>query len=127
MPVGVADRDVGRGLVVALVRPAGSARDENPWIGRQDGRLDEPAVGQREEVEAVVDEVELVGPLEGVRDVETLDDLRLDVGILRVPASDDRGEVGPTSPSRAVAKSVTSTPLATSPSVRSDANCSHGP
>ena len=27
----------------------------------------------------------------------------------------------------AVAKSVTSTPLATSPSVRSEANCSHGP
>ena len=59
---------------------------------RQHRRLDEAAVGQRQEVEAVVDHVELVGPLEDVRDVEALGHLRVDVRILRVPAGDDRRE-----------------------------------
>ncbi len=91
MPVGVADRNVGGALVVALVDRQDPFRRE-PVDRRQDGRLDEPAVGQRQEVEAVVDEVELAGPLEGVRDVEALGHLRLDVRILGVRASDDGRE-----------------------------------
>ena len=77
---------------------------------RQDRRVDEPAVGQRQEVEAVVDDVELVGALERVRDVEALDDLGLDA---RDPPSSPRRppkRAGRRSSSRAVAKSVTSTP-----------------
>ena len=40
------------------------------------GGVDEPAVGQRQEVEAVVDDVELAGVLERVGDVQRLGDLR---------------------------------------------------
>ena len=58
----------------------------------QHRRIDEAAIGQRKEVEAVVDDVELVGPLEHVGDVETLTYLGLDVGVLRVAALDDGGE-----------------------------------
>ena len=43
-------------------------------------RVHEPAVGQGEKVEAVVDEVELVRALERVRDVEAFDDLGVDLG-----------------------------------------------
>ena len=91
MPVRVADRDVRAGGVVALVDRQDPLGRE-PVDRRQDGRVDELAVGQREEVEAVVDHVELVGALEGMRDVEAFDDLGLDVRILRVAASDHRGE-----------------------------------
>ncbi len=94
MPVGVADRDVGAALVVPLVDRQDPLRRE-PVDRRQDRRLDELAVGEREEVEAVVDEVELAGALEGVRDVEALGHLGLDLRILGVPASDDRGETRP--------------------------------
>ena len=50
---------------------------------RHDRRVDEAAVGEREEVEPVVDEVELVGALEDRRDVEALGDLGLDGGVIR--------------------------------------------
>ena len=73
-----------------------------------------------------MDEVELAGPLEDGRDVEAFRHLGLDVRILRAAASDDRGEAAEVIES-AVAKSVTSMPRATSPSVSSEANCSHGP
>ena len=46
------------------------------------GGVDEPAVGQREEVEAVVDDVEVAGVLEGVGDVQRLGDLRFDRVVL---------------------------------------------
>ena len=59
---------------------------------REHRRVDEPAVGQRQEVEAVVDDVELGGALEHVRDVEAFRDLRVDVRILRVPTVDDGRE-----------------------------------
>ena len=50
---------------------------------RHDRRVDEAAVGEREEVEPVVDDVELVGALEHRRDVEAFGDLGLDGGVLR--------------------------------------------
>ena len=53
-----------------------------------DRRVDEPAVREREKIEPVVDHVELVGPLEGMGDVEALDDLGFDVGILGIPVID---------------------------------------
>ena len=43
--------------------------------------VDEAAVGEREEVETVVDEVELVGALEHRRDVEAFGDLGVDGGV----------------------------------------------
>ena len=49
---------------------------------RDDRRVDEAAVGQREEVEAVVDDVEVGGVLEDVGDVQRLGDLRLDRVVL---------------------------------------------
>ena len=89
--IGVADRDVRRRRVVAPIDR------ENAWgreavNRRQHRRLDEPAVGQWEEVEAVVDHIELVRPLEGMRDVEAFDDLRVNLGIFRIPAVDDGRE-----------------------------------
>ena len=50
----------------------------------QDRRLDQPAVGEWEEVEAVVDEVELISPFEDGGDVKTLLDLGIQGGILGV-------------------------------------------
>ena len=67
MPVGVADRDVVRRSSLYRSYTGRIRADENPWIVVSDRRLDEPAVGQRQEVEAVVDEIELVGALEHVR------------------------------------------------------------
>ena len=92
-----------------------------------DRRVDEPAVGQRQEVEAVVDHVELGRALEGVRDVEAFDDLRVDGRVLRVARDRRRTRAEPAVTESPLANSVTSTPFATSPSLRSDANCSHGP
>jgi len=72
------------------------------------------AVGQRQEIEAVVDEVELPGPFEDRRDVQALQHLGIAGLALLRPAP------GVTDARRAavaeslVAKSVTSTPRATS-------------
>jgi len=52
-------------------------------------RFDELAVRQREKVEAVVDEVELIRALEHVSDVQALAHLWVGVRILRVPARHD--------------------------------------
>ena len=46
--------------------------------GRHDGRGDEVRVGEREEVEAVVDDVELVTAFEDVGDVQALRHLGFD-------------------------------------------------
>ncbi len=84
MPVGVADRDVVGGRVVPLVHRHDARRREP--VDRRDHRcVDEAAVGEREEVEAVVDDVEVVGTLEHRGDVQALGDLRLDRGILGPP------------------------------------------
>src|SRR5204863_4581448 len=47
---------------------------------------------ERKEVETVVDQVELVGALEEVGDMETLAHLGLDLGVFRITAFDDGGE-----------------------------------
>ena len=61
--IGVADRDVvGRGVVALVDRD--DPRRREPVDRRDDRRVDEAAVGEREEVEPVVDDVELVGSLE---------------------------------------------------------------
>ena len=62
--VSVADRDVGAEVVVLLVHGHDGRSDEKPWIVVQHGRGDEIAVGERQEVEPVVDDVELAGALE---------------------------------------------------------------
>ena len=54
----------------------------------------EPRVGQREEVEVVVDEVELAGPLEDLRDVQRLPDLGVDRRVLLVADGADRMQAG---------------------------------
>ena len=87
--IGVADGDVRGRRVVLLVD------GEDPWrreaVDRgQHRRLDELAVRQREEVEAVVDEVELVRALEHLGDVQALAHLRVDVRILRLSSRHDR-------------------------------------
>ena len=86
-----------------------------------------PGVGERQEVEAVVDDVELRCPLEDLRDVQALGNLRVDARrpptSLEEPRCSRRADVSE-SP---VAKSVTSCPRETSPSVKSEAKSSHGP
>ena len=124
--VGVADRDVVAAPVVLLV-------DRHDPLGREavdrrdHRRVDEAAVGQRQEVEAVVDEVELVGSLEDRGDVQALPDLGVEARILRLAGRGGRRRGARSVTESAVAKSVTSTPRSTSPSVSSEANCSHGP
>ena len=91
MAVGSADCDVGRGSVIAPVDLDDPGRRE-PMNRRHDRRVDEAAVGQRQEVETVVDDVELTGPLERVSDVEALGHLRFDRRILRVPPGNRCGK-----------------------------------
>ena len=69
VPVGVADRDVVPALVVLLEHRQDPLRGE-PVDRRHDRRLDQAAVRQRQEVEAVVDDVELAGTLEHRGDVQ---------------------------------------------------------
>ena len=125
MPVRIADRNIGGRRVVPLVHGQDPRRRE-AVDRREHRRLDEPAVGEREKIEAVVDDVELVRPLEGVRDVQALGHLRVDVRIFGVTTGDDSSEPSGVTESP-LANNVTSTPLAASPSVRSEANCSQGP
>ena len=90
--IGVADRHVRGGAVVALV-------DGNDPVGREPvdrgdhRRRDEIAVRERQEVEPVVDDVELASALEHGRDVQALCDLGVDRLVLR-PAR-RRGRVQP--------------------------------
>ena len=60
---------------------------------RHHGSVHQVAVGQREEVEAVVNDVELVGPLEDRRDVQALGDLRIDTRVVGPSSGDDAAEV----------------------------------
>ena len=53
---------------------------------RDDRGVDEPAVRERQEVEAVVDDVEVGGVLEDRGDVQRLGDLGLDRVVLVPPA-----------------------------------------
>ena len=94
---------------------------------RDHGGVDETTIRERHEIHVVVEQVELGRSLEHGRDVQALrtpsrpdpDPPEYPVGI--VPTS-----VADVSES-AVANSVTSTPRATSPSVKRETNCSHGP
>ena len=94
---------------------------------RDDGRVDQAAVGQREEVEAVVDDVEVVGALEDAsamcRHSATFGSIAVVLGpaVRRTCCA-----ALPAVTESAVANSVTSCPAATSPSVSSEANSSHG-
>ena len=89
--------------------------------------VDQAAVGERQEVEAVVDDVELVGALERGGDVQALGDLGVDRGVLLVPGRSRADAGSAVVAESAVANSVTSWPRATKPSVSSEANSSHGP
>ena len=77
----------------------------------QQGGLDQSAVGEGEEVEAVVDEVEFPGPLEDRGDVQPLFHLGIEIGVVRIARGrgpDEsgcghgigRGEQGDVDPSR---------------------------
>ncbi len=71
VPIGIADRDVVPDVVVALVDRQDPLRREA--VDRRDHRgRHQTAVGQGKEVEAVVDHVELISPLERSRDVQSL-------------------------------------------------------
>ncbi len=126
VPVGVADRDVGGRRVVALVHRHDLRRRE-AVDRRHDGGVDQPAVGQRQEVEAVVDDVEVGGALEDRGDVHALGDLRIDAVVLRPPARRRCCGAWRSSPSRRWRTTSRRVPAATRPSARSEANSSHGP
>ena len=83
VPVGIADRDVVAAPVVLLEDGNDLLRRE-PVDRRHDRGVDQAAVGQRQEVEAVVDHVELARALEHRRDVQRLPDLRVQRRILGV-------------------------------------------
>jgi hypothetical protein len=125
VPVRLADGHVVHDVVV----PAVDRRDllRGQAVDRRDHRgVDEPAPGQRQEVEVVVQQVEVRSPLEGCGDVQALGDLDVVAVVLLVRRST-------TEESRAAvrespeANSVTSTPRATSPSVSRETTSSHGP
>ena len=100
--------------------------EENPWIVVTTGVSTRRAVGQRQEVEAVVDQVELARPLEDLGDVEAFPYLGIGVRRFGVsPAATDTSCAVVTE--SAVANRVTSTPRATRPSASSETNCSQGP
>ena len=91
MAIRVADRHVGASSVVALVHGEDRGRREAVDCCQQ-RCVDELAVRQRQEVEAVVNDIELGGPFEDVRDVQAFADLGVDVGILRVRPRHNGGE-----------------------------------
>ena len=83
--VGVTDGDVVGDVVVRRIRGHDPLGREA--VDRRGHRCRcEPAVGQREEVELVGDQVELVRPLKSGRDVQAARDLRVDGRVLLVPS-----------------------------------------
>src|SRR5581483_8787253 len=92
--VGVADGDVVHPVVVGPVDGQDGGAGE-PVDRRHDGHVDEPAPGQRQEVEVVVDQVELAGGLGQRCDVERLEHLDVVGAVLLVAAVHDRPEPGP--------------------------------
>ena len=83
VPVRIADRDVVAAPVVLLEDGNDLLRRE-PVNRRHDRGVDQAAVGQRQEVETVVDHVELARAFEDRRDVQRLPDLRIQCRILGV-------------------------------------------
>jgi hypothetical protein len=84
VPVGFTYRDVVADVVIAL-------EDGQDPLGREavdrrhDRRGDQAAVGERQIVEAVVDQIELAGTLERSGDVQRLPDLRVQCRVLCIP------------------------------------------
>src|SRR6202034_2283225 len=87
MPVRIADRHVERPLVVFRIHRNNAWRGE-PVNRGDDRRRDQPRVSERQEVEAVVNDVELRRPFEYLRYMQALGNLRIDVRIFG-PASRD--------------------------------------
>lgn len=81
MTVRVTDRHVGATSVVALVHGNDALGGESVDRGHH-RRVDQTAVGERQEVESVVDDVEIIGPLEHRGDVQALGDLGIDRFVL---------------------------------------------
>ena len=79
--IGIADRHVVTAPVIFSIDGDDPLGGE-PVDGRDDGRVDQPGKAERQEVEAVVDEVEFGGALEYRGDVQALPHLRVDVGDL---------------------------------------------
>ena len=84
VPVGVADRHVVRDVVVGAV-DGEDAVGREPVDRRDHGSRREPTEDQRQEVELVADDVELVRALEHRGDVQRLEDLGVDRRVLLVP------------------------------------------
>ena len=61
--------------------------------GGHDRRVDEAAVGQRQEIEAVVNDVEVVRVFEHVGDVHALGDLGIDIVVFGPPGGDGRSKL----------------------------------
>src|ERR1039458_4108377 len=89
MAVGVANGDVAASSVV-LLENRQDARRRKPVNGGEHRGGYQLGIGQWEEVEAVVNEVELGGPLEHLGDVQALGALGFGVGIPVVPVWDHR-------------------------------------
>ena len=127
VPVGVADRDVVAALACTPRRPGTIRSDENPWIVVIDRRVDQPAVrraagsrsccGSGRTPRRARTRWRCAGPPRPSRPAPGPPNSR---------SGQCRPGVADVSES-AVANSVTSTPRSTSPSVRSETNCSHGP
>jgi hypothetical protein len=84
VPIGVADRHVGHPIGVLDIHGERHVRAEAVDGGDHRG-VHQSGVGEGKEIEAVVDEVELIGPLEQRGDVERLPHLGIHTGGLRVP------------------------------------------
>ena len=93
MSVGVADGNVGSAVVVLGVDRDDVWRREAVDGGDDRGR-DQAGIGKGQEVKAVVDHVEFRGPLEHLRNMEALGDLRVDARVLRPASRDHTAKTG---------------------------------
>ena len=91
MSVSIADGDEGGALVVLGVDRHDVRRRESVDCGDHRGR-NQPRVGEGQEVEAVVDHVELRCPLEHLRNMQALGDLRIDAWVFRPAPRDHTAE-----------------------------------
>ena len=125
MAIRVTDRHIDGGRVVPLVDGHDLLGGESV-DGGHDGGVDQAAVREGQEVEAVVNDVEFLGAFVHIGDVDALGDLRIDRLVLRPPGRCSRSEVR-RGEGVSRGKRVTSWPRATRPSARIEAKSSHGP
>ncbi len=91
VPIGIADRDIGDAILIAL-------EDRHDPFGREavDGGdergFDQAGEGEQHEIGLVVDEIELAGALEDMGDVEQLPDLGIDARVFGIGTRTDAGE-----------------------------------